>query len=145
MRYTWCIFGSAEPTFRFQYRRRYCQRAFGPPQHRRNTTHKGDEEMVYLVRSARAQQGRSQAALPWAFQVATYLNENYPQVNVEVLRNINGPIDQVHWVARYESLAALEEIRNTLAKDDAYQELVGAFQTIFVLESAVDNIYATVP
>ena len=101
--------------------------------------------MVYLVRSARAQQGRSQAALPWAFEVATYLNENYPQVNVKVLRNISGPIDQVHWVARYESLAALEETRNTMAKDETYQKLVGAFQSIFVLESAVDNIYATVP
>ena len=101
--------------------------------------------MIYLMRSARAQQGRSQAALPWAFEVADYLNENYPEVTVEVWRNISGPIDQVHWVARYESLAALEETRTKLEKDDTYQKLVGGFQSIFVLESAVDNIYATVP
>jgi len=101
--------------------------------------------MVYLVRSARAQQGRAQVALPWAVQVANYLNEHYPEMNVQVVRNVNGPIDQVHWLVRYESLAVLEATRKKLDNDDDYQELVGAFQSIFVLSSAVDNIYATVP
>jgi hypothetical protein len=101
--------------------------------------------MVYLIRSARAQPGRAQAALPWAVGVASYLNEHYPDINVQIVRNVNGPIDQVHWVARYASLAALEETRRKLDQDDAYQELVGAFQSIFDLRSAVDNIYETVP
>ena len=86
--------------------------------------------MVYLVRSARAQQGRAQVALPWAVEIANYLNENYPETSVKVVRNINGPIDQVHWVAQYESLAALEETRKKLEQDGAYQELVGGFQSI---------------
>jgi hypothetical protein len=101
--------------------------------------------MVYLVRSARAQQGRAQAALPFIVGVANYLKEHYPEVSVEVLRNINGPIHQVHLVVRYESLAVLEATRDKLDNDDDYQELVGAFQSIFVLDSAVDNIYETVP
>jgi len=101
--------------------------------------------MVYLVRSARAQQGRAQAALPFFVGVANYLKEHYPQMSPEVLRNINGPIDQVHLVVRYESLAVLEATRKKLDNDDEYQELVGAFQSIFVLDSAVDNIYETVP
>jgi hypothetical protein len=101
--------------------------------------------MVYLVRSARAQQGLAQAALPWAIQIANYVNENYPETHIEVLRNISGPIDQVHWVAKYESLAAMEETKKKLDKDDVYQELTAKFQSIFVLSSAVDNHYETVP
>jgi hypothetical protein len=101
--------------------------------------------MIYLLRSARALQGEAPLALPFAVEVANYLNEHYPEISIEVWRNVSGPIDQVHWVARYESLADMESVRQRLEQDDAYQELVGGFQSIFVLDSAADSIYETVP
>lgn len=101
--------------------------------------------MVYLIRSARALQGRAQTALPWAVQVADYVNEHYPDVHMEVWRNIDGPIDEVHWVVRYASLAVLERTKDQLDQDEAYQELVGAFQSIFDLSSAQDRHYKAVP
>jgi hypothetical protein len=78
-------------------------------------------------------------------EVANYVNEHYPDVHMEVWRNIDGPIDQVHWVIRYESLAAVELTKDKLDQDDAYQELVGAFQSIFDLSSANDRHYKVVP
>jgi hypothetical protein len=101
--------------------------------------------MVYLIRSARALQGRAQAALPWAVEVVNYVNEHYPEVHMEVWRNIDGYIDQVHLVARYESLAAMEATKRKLDQDDEYQKLVGSFQSLFDLRSAVDNHYETIP
>jgi hypothetical protein len=64
---------------------------------------------------------------------------------MEVWRNIDGPIDEVHWVVRYASLAVLERTKDQLDQDEAYQELVGAFQSIFDLSSAKDRHYKAVP
>ena len=101
--------------------------------------------MVYMVRTIRHQAGKAQEAFQWAVKVATYLNERYPEMNIEVLRNINGFLDYVHWAVRYESLAVFEEVGNKLDEDTGYQDLLAETEGMFVGSSLEDNLYATVP
>ena len=100
--------------------------------------------MVYMVRSVRTEAAKDAEAVQWAVKVAAYVNETYPSINVRVLRNINGPLQAVHWAVRYESLAALEEISAKLGADAGYQELLAETEGMFVPGTLVDNLYRTV-
>ena len=79
--------------------------------------------------------------------MAGYLNEKYPSAKVQVIRNVNGRLDQVHWMVSYESLADMEELGKQLQEDAGYGELVAEAQGkgLFDGSTIVDNLYATVP
>jgi len=101
--------------------------------------------MIYLVRTAEIQEGKTEAAFELATKIAGHINDHISGINVLVLRNLNGPLNQVSWVASYESLAALEERSAVLAADSGYQALAAQAQSLFVGSSFVDNLYSSVP
>ena len=105
--------------------------------------------MVYRVWSASIRQGKAQEAFEWAAKLATYVNENYtdisPEGKIEVVRNINGPVNQLRIVAKWESLAVLEQGLKRGAEDPDYQELLAEAAGLFVESSAVVNYSETVP
>lgn len=101
--------------------------------------------MVYLVRTADIQNGKTQEAFELAAKIAAHINQDVEGMQVMVLRNLNGPLNQVSWVAGYESLAALETLSAQLGADPGYQELAAEAQTLFVGSSFIDNLYQTVP
>ena len=62
------------------------------------------------------------------------------------MRNIGGPIWQVHWVSNYESLAAYDKIMKGIEADSGYLKLVGEArdQKLFISTSIVDNLYEAI-
>jgi len=102
--------------------------------------------MITFVRTATIHDGKVQDAFAWAVKVANYINEHISGVNVQVVRNIGGPIYQVHWVSNYESLAAFAERMKRVETDAGYQQLLveGRQQLLLIGSSIVDNLYETV-
>ena len=101
--------------------------------------------MIYGVRTANIQGGKIGEAFEFAVKMAAYLNEKFPDIGVQVLRNTPGPVYQLHWVARYESLAAFEDIWAQMSADPGYLELYAAGVGLFDASSMVDRWYQTVP
>jgi hypothetical protein len=99
--------------------------------------------MIYQMRTATISQGKQQEATQWALKVAKYLSEKYAAVNVQVLRNINGPLNQVHWAVGYASLGVMEETRAKWRTDEGYQDLLGEASALFG-PLVVDNFYRVV-
>jgi len=66
--------------------------------------------------------------------------------HVQVLRNIGGPVWQVHWISNYESLAAFEEMRKRIEADEGYLKLLGEGrdQQLLVASSVVDRLYEVI-
>ena len=100
--------------------------------------------MIYVVRSITAQPGKIREARQWAVRIAKWVNEHYPEVNVEVLRNITGPRWQVHWVVRCESLAVWGEVSPKMNADPGYQEAISGAQEFVVQSTWMDNFYERV-
>jgi hypothetical protein len=55
--------------------------------------------------------------MEFAIKVTSYINDNYPGLNVQVFQNVSGRVSQAHSVSSYESLAALEEINTEISAD----------------------------
>ena len=102
--------------------------------------------MITWVRTADIRDGKGPAAIEWALKVSAYVNEAF-KTNVSLQRNVAGQLNQVHWVATYQSLAGLEELMARLIEDDGYQQLLAesAEQELFFASSIVDNIYQSIP
>jgi len=47
--------------------------------------------MIYQIRTVRTEATEDEEAVQWAVKVAAYLNETYPDMHVEVVRNISWP------------------------------------------------------
>jgi hypothetical protein len=101
--------------------------------------------MITTVRTANVHDGKIREALAWALKATKFLNEKFG-TNIQVARNVGGPLFQVHWVATYKSLADFERISKQVEADEGYQALVteGRQQDIFIGTSIVDSIYETV-
>ena len=100
--------------------------------------------MIYFVRSATIRQGKDRETFEWAVKIATWVNENYPDLRVQVLNNISGPIFQVHWVARCESLALFGEVTAKLNADPGYLEVISGGEEFLIQSSLVDAFYGQV-
>ena len=102
--------------------------------------------MITWVRKADIHDGKVQEAFSWASKVANYVNKKFEGVNVQVVRNVGGPVNQLRWVSTYESLASFEKMSKTIEADDGYQTLLAEIrqQVAFIGTSVVDSLYETV-
>ena len=102
--------------------------------------------MITAVRTANIHDGKANEAVAWAIKTATYVSENLG-VNLQVMRNVGGPVFQLHWVSNYESLAAYEAAMARIEADEGYQGLLaeGRNQGLFIASSIIDNLYASIP
>ena len=100
--------------------------------------------MIYMVRSITIQPGKSREAMQWAVNIAHWINEHYPDVNVQVMRNITGPRWQVHWVVRCDSLTIWDQTSAKINADPGYQEVISGAEELVVQSTWMDNFYAEV-
>jgi hypothetical protein len=102
--------------------------------------------MIVWVRTANIHDGKMREAFGWAAKVASYTNQKFPGVNVQVTRNIGGPMSQVRWMASYESLASFEKLMRQIESDDGYQALLAEVrqQAALIGPSVVDALYETI-
>lgn len=102
--------------------------------------------MITFVRSATAHDGQIGQAIEWAVRIAKYVNENIEGTNLQVVRNIGGPVYEIHWVANYESLAAFEESFQRMEADPGYRDILAGVREAEVLIGATveDRLYESV-
>ena len=89
--------------------------------------------MITVVRTLTVQDGKRAEALVWVGEVAAY-------AEVQALRSLSGPQNQLHLVANYESLAAWEADEQKLLVQPEFLELVEQRHDLFTNDHTV-NIY----
>ena len=95
--------------------------------------------MVYLVRTMQY------LKFDESFEGATgklvkHLRESCPQVKeMRVLWNVPGPINEVHWVLAFESLAAEDDWASKIVKDEIY--LNWMMKAEGLITPGVDRLY----
>jgi hypothetical protein len=101
--------------------------------------------MITFVRTGDFNDGKALAAIAWALKVAAYVNGKYG-TNISVQQNVGGKINQVHWVATFESMNESVDLGDQLIQDEGYQELITEAnnQGLFAANSIVDNHYRTI-
>lgn len=82
-------------------------------------------EDVGGVTFARVGVGQGPGAIPFAIEVADYLNANY-DVNLTVSTPIGGVVGTIIWRAEFASLADLEIFNQQTLADEGYQALIAA-------------------
>ena len=97
--------------------------------------------MITVVRTYTIQKGKQQEAIACATKAAAHANVTYPG-QARVVRNINGPANQLHYVMDWESLATWEA-SVAEGKDDV--QLMALFAELGSLcENQTLNLYKTV-
>ena len=99
--------------------------------------------MIYFVRNAEI---TGPEAVGWAVKVADLANSKFPD-STQVLRNVSGNIQQVHWVVTAESLGEIERMLADFNADSEYQALLAESRSngYFVQGSLSDSYFQTVP
>ena len=103
--------------------------------------------MITIVRSATIHQDADvDAAYEWAIKVAAYLTENVG-MDAQAHRNVAGPVFQVHWISRVESLAQVEQVMQGLQTDEGYGALLveARDQGFFERSNLTDHLYQSIP
>jgi hypothetical protein len=90
--------------------------------------------MITWMRSAVINHGKRAGGIEWALKISDYVNDTFG-TNISVHGNVAGPINQIHWVATYESLAAFEKVAGRIIQDEGYNQLLA--------ESSEANFYDT--
>lgn len=82
-------------------------------------------EEVGGVSFARVGVGQGPGAIPFAIQVADYLNASY-DINLTVSTPVGGVVGTIVWRAEFASLAAMETFNQQILADEGYQALIAA-------------------
>ena len=77
-------------------------------------------------------------------RAAAYLNENYSEVDVEILENIGGSLQQLHMVTRCNSLAALEAYEEKRQGDTEWNAILAEWNAFAVGNTTEDRLYRVV-
>ena len=102
--------------------------------------------MITWVRTANIHDGKINEAFEWAAKVASYINKKFDGANVQVLRNVGGPMYQVHWVGTHDSLAEFERQWKQIESDKGYRNLLTEIRRKGALigTSVIDSLYESV-
>jgi len=85
---------------------------------------KGEEIMVYAVRTVGTKPGKRFAGIDQLKKLAVWMSDKYG-TPTQVLGNGTGLIYQNHIMTQCESVAQMEEISNTMPTDAEFQEWFG--------------------
>ncbi len=102
--------------------------------------------MITQVRTAAVHDGKLPEAIEFGLKVVALVNDKFPDLNIQLIRNVVGPIYELHWVSSTESLATYEEVNKRIEADQGYQALVAEIRQakVFVATSLVDRLYETI-
>ena len=103
--------------------------------------------MITQVLSMSIHDGKLGGAFAWAVKIAAYINQQSPDLNVRVVRNVAGSMYELHFVSTTESLAAYEDFNKQLEADEGYQKLLseGREQRLIIGTTVNERLYETVP
>ena len=98
--------------------------------------------MIYRVRTLTLTRAKVTAAHALILKMAVYVNENFPGVTVEILRNVGGPVHQIHMITCCASLEDLEEYEEEWQLDTDWLALLEEWRLLDAEATAtVDQLY----
>lgn len=100
--------------------------------------------MIYRVRTMTLSRSKASSVRKVAARAAAYVNQNYPDIQVEVLDNITGLRDQIHMVTRCASLAALEVYETERQGDTEWRAHMDEYTGLDAVTETVDSLYRVV-
>jgi hypothetical protein len=96
---------------------------------------------IVFIRTATIGPGKTTQATEFAGKIASFIKDKHG-LQLRVLRPIGGNPNRIAWVARHESLAALEEFHTKLFGDKAYWEIAERAGDLFLAGSLHDAIWS---
>ncbi len=102
--------------------------------------------MIHFVRTLRCGPKWREAS-KWALKTADCINQKRPSVNCEVLANVTGAQDEIHFVSRFESLTDYEKSYEEQFKDPTFLKLMEEAEAEgnnFFIGAPRDHFYRTV-
>jgi len=111
----------------------------------KDSTTSSGARMITTIRSAEVRAGKADRAFKWAVEVTQYVNREVPDLEVQVYRNVGGPLFEVHWISHFPSLAAYQASRDRLESHVGFIEKVSeaAESGLFLGTSFRDRLYET--
>jgi hypothetical protein len=105
-----------------------------------------ETKMITFARSADIKDGKGMAAVEWALKVTSYLNKNF-DMDTQLMQNVTGAVNQLHWVTTFDSLASLEVAIAKLNEDEGYLQHIAEANEMELFHggSIVDHLYRTIP
>ena len=99
--------------------------------------------MITSIRSAEVRAGKANSAFKWAVEVTQYVNREIPELDIQVFRNVGGPLFEVHWMSHFPSLAAYQTAREHLESHPGFLEQVNEASEagLFLGSSFRDRLY----
>jgi len=95
--------------------------------------------MVRWTRSARIARGKNVQTMQWAKEITEWANKKY-NLQMKVYLDYFGEAGTIRWFVDYESLAALEKIRDSLLGDQEYWQKVNQGADLLVEGSVFDTV-----
>ena len=80
--------------------------------------------MITQVRTAAVHDGKFPEAVEFGLKVVAYISDKFPESNIQLIRNVGGPIYELHWVSTAETLASYEDSHNASRRIRATRNLL---------------------
>ena len=88
--------------------------------------------MVYVVSTANlVLGGKQKEAIDFAIKGCKLLKQHCPAISHEVVRNQSGQGNTLHWVSKYESLAAFEEAWEKISRNPEWRAIAPGYPNFF--------------
>ena len=101
-----------------------------------------DQPGLRVHRSAVILEGQLEGALKFAKEVTEYSNKNYPELNVQVYREVVDEGGKIHWFIDFENPEEAEGLGEKTSTDAEYNEILASAEGIF--EEPVDVIMQSI-
>jgi len=95
--------------------------------------------MIRWTRSARIAPGKFIQAVPWAKEIAEFVN-NKCKIQVSAYMDSFGEFGTIRWFCDYPDLAALEKVGNQLVADQEYLQKVSKGAELLIQGSVFDTV-----
>ena len=104
------------------------------------TAQEGPSVMVHRICTIAP--GRDAGAVAFAREVADYIEETWPELQVVTFRPVMPPDNQIHWVTEFENMAAVEVLGPVLPEDTGYVAVLEKAEGLFVQDDpCIDTFF----
>ena len=102
--------------------------------------------MFVVARTIEIRDGKEMPAVEHALKIASYLKESLDW-DVQVMRNVSGQLNQIHWVVNFESMAEYEAESNRAVGDETLGQMIaeGGEMELYHGNTARDSFFRTIP
>jgi len=100
--------------------------------------------MIYRIRTITLSRKEIIESRSVFTEAANYINSKYPDVTSEILINISGSLNQIHWSTKCDSLAILEAYEAKRNQDPEWIAIVQKWFAEADPQDMVDNFYEVI-